>query len=591
MAPEATGNDRYYPYTMSQVRWVYTASSKLLIEAGVFGVGGTFFRSPTGSTPNQISVLDMSRNFRYGAPLSNATRAILQVNTAGDVSYITHSHQFKVGYLYLRAKQDLLNRNSNSIAYNFIGTAPQSITYYAYPQLLKTLIDQRSLYAQDQWTVGKKLSLNLGLRLDNFNGHSPAVHDDPGIYVGARDFSGASNTPSWTDLNPRLGVAYNLFGDNKTVLKGNIGRFALYESLSSTVLGADPANSTVVSGTRTWKDSNGDYIPQDSELGPLSPTTFGQSAVVTRYADSLLHGFDVRPYAWEGSVSIQRELRPGLAVNAGFFRTSYGNFQITKNLFVSPSDYQSYCINGPTNPLLPGGGGQRICGLLDINSALFGHVNNLVTLASNYGKQTEIYNGFDFTVNARFGAGGLLTGGLSTSQTVTDKCALLAAVPEAAPTAAPTRFCRVSPPWAGATQLKLSGIYPLPWAGVRISSVWDYIPGPPTAAQYNATVAMNPEIQQQLGRQLAAGPNGVAAVQLIEPNSLYRNGHISFVNFTVSRSFALAETKRVEPKIELFNLFNANSVEQINTQYGPSWQNVTGVLPPRLVKVGFKVDW
>ena len=43
-------------------------------------------------------------------------------------------------------------------------------------------------------------------------------------------------------------------------------------------------------------------------------------------------------------------------------------------------------------------------------------------VSTHYGKQTEVYNGVDVTLNARFGRGAQFSGGLSTGQTVTDSC-------------------------------------------------------------------------------------------------------------------------------------------------------------------------
>ena len=71
---------------------------------------------------------------------------------------------------------------------------------------------------------------------------------------------------------------------------------------------------------------------------------------------------------------------------------------------------------------LPGGGGNQLCGLYDVKPALFGVNNNLVTRADNYGTQTQVFNGVDATVNARFKQGGQLSGGLSLGRSVTNNC-------------------------------------------------------------------------------------------------------------------------------------------------------------------------
>ena len=57
-------------------------------------------------------------------------------------------------------------------------------------------------------------------------------------------------------------------------------------------------------------------------------------------------------------------------------------------------------------------------GSYDVNPNRFGQFSNLVTLASNFGDQTEVYNGLDVTTTARFGKGGLFQGGIGTGRTV-----------------------------------------------------------------------------------------------------------------------------------------------------------------------------
>ena len=63
------------------------------------------------------------------------------------------------------------------------------------------------------------------------------------------------------------------------------------------------------------------------------------------------------------------------------------------NLAVGPQEFNSFCITAPVNVALPGGGGNQICGLYDVVPAKFGATNTLVTLASKYGAQTEVFNG------------------------------------------------------------------------------------------------------------------------------------------------------------------------------------------------------
>src|SRR5215813_1666255 len=99
----------------------------------------------------------------------------------------------------------------------------------------------------------------------------------------------------------------------------------------------------------------------------------------------MLNGWGKRGDDWEVQAAIQQELRRGLALTVTYSRHWWGNFLVTDNQSVSASDYSPFCITAPTNSLLPNGGGYPVCGLYDLNPNKFGVVNNLVTLASNYG--------------------------------------------------------------------------------------------------------------------------------------------------------------------------------------------------------------
>jgi hypothetical protein len=279
-------------------------------------------------------------------------------------------------------------------------------------------------------------------------------------------------------------------------------------------------------------------------------------------------------------------------VTVGYFRAWYGNLTaitpqggvaapFLDNERVTPADFDPYCITPPVDPRLPGGGGNQICGFYDIKPEKFGQTFNLTTKASDYGKATQIYNGVDVNLKARFGEGGVLQGGVSTGSMVTDRCFVVDSPQE-------LYQCRVSPPWSAATNVKFLVVYPLPW-DFQASAVYQNLPGIPIQATYTAR---NAEIVPTLGRDLgscrgAAVCNGTTTLELIAPQTVFEDRrHRTDLRF--SRTFRVGQV-RIDGELDVYNVFNANDVLAMITAYDAAWQNVNEILAGRFLKFGARV--
>jgi len=356
----------------------------------------------------------------------------------------------------------------------------------------------------------------------------------------------------------------------------------------------------VTNTTRNWNDANGNYVPDcnlnnlnaNGECEAVANRNFGSTVPGTTYADNVTHGFGNRPYNWQASFGIAHQLMQGVGLEVAYFRTSYGNFTVQDNVLAGPEDFDLFSITAPKDPRLPGGGGQTVGGLYDLKPAKFGLVQNVVKNANEFGRQTEKYNGVEANLHGRLPRGGVLIGGVSVGRTATNNCEVARKLPEAnfnltnTSIVTPLDNCSIVPPWGAGTQFRLSGLFSLP-GDVRVSGTYQNISGIATTASY---VVNNAMVAGSLGRPLSGGGNPTRTVDLIRPSSWYPEGRGNQVDFRVSRRFEVNHM-RVEPQFNVYNLTNANDVVSQTTRYGASWQNVTGVLPPRMVKLGVQLDF
>ena len=606
---------------MPVASWTYTATNRILFEAGATGnIHHQTSKRVPGVDADVIQITEQANNFRYGSrgtslaaggSYTHNPRRLYQGRFA--VSYVTGAHRFKSGINVRNFREGNLakNRDPNQINqardYTFRNRVPVSVRIWAVPHGYEESLTDVAFYGQDQWTIGKA-TLNLGLRYNDVSAETPEQIIVAGPFVPERRFPPTSNVPHWRNLDPRMGLAYDLFGTGRTALKVSLGRY----SSQLITAASNPARNVAASATRTWDDNTfpvgdprrGNYVPDcvlgtsvpgaNGECGAMSDLNFGKEILGTRYAADALEGFNRQDRNWQGSASIQHELRPGVGLNVAYFRTWYGGFLATDNELLTAADYDSYCITAPVDPRLPTSG-QQICGLYDIKPAMFGQVSNVVTQASTYGEQTQVYNGVDLTLSARFGQGAQFSGGLSTGRTVTDNCYQNDDPSVTAQLAIATyprteAFCHVVPPWSSVTQFRGMFVYPLPW-DLQTSVIYQDIPGIPIISTY---VATNAEVARSLGRNLgqcrgAATCNANVTVDLIPPQTMFED-RLRQVDLRFTRNFRLG-TSRVRANFDVFNIFNAGNVLRLTDRYGASWLNAVQIMGGRLMKVGAQLDF
>jgi hypothetical protein len=308
----------------------------------------------------------------------------------------------------------------------------------------------------------------------------------------------------------------------------------------------------------------------------------------------MLRGWNKRPDEWEFETSVQHQVLPRVSVEVGYFRRWYGNFTVIDNTLTQASDYTRYSITAPIDARLPNGGGYTVGDLYNLNPDKVGQVNNLFTLAGNYGKEIEHWNGIDVNVNVRLGKGTNLQGGVSTGRSSMDVCDIRAKLPEVTLTS--TAALGISPFSVGPTtpnchidgafqsQVKFLGTYMVPKVDVQISGSFRSLPGPNIVSNYIATNAV---VQPSLGRPLSGGAAN-ATVNIVEPGTIYGE-QTNLLDLRFSKIFRFGKY-RSSFNVDLSNALNSSGVTSYNNNYA-AWLAPTGIHLARFAKISANFDF
>ena len=187
---------------------------------------------------------------------------------------------------------------------------PDQITQRITPwqQANRTRYD--AFYVQDQWTRNR-LTLQGALRYEHAwsffpEGMNGLLADS--VFGGpARTLPRGEGVTGYNDIAPRMGLAYDVFGNGKTAIKVNLSKYWQSAANDGVYIGTNPASTFAQTANRAWTD-NGNFTPDCNLQNPAGAgqsgdrrrllRRAGQSELLRVPADgSLEHGDDDRPGA------------------------------------------------------------------------------------------------------------------------------------------------------------------------------------------------------------------------------------------------------------------------------------------------------
>ena len=544
-----------------QTKWTSVLGRNMLLEAsGSVLTGEEHGRPVPGVQSGDLPTFDAVRLEHRGAVPSYLNRPATRVHVLSGLTFLAGAHDIKVGYqVQWRKHGDThssfispygINGVQNGIRAVFRDGMPDSVNTYNTPTTFEMFARDHAAYIQDRWRPTRKLTLNLGLRLEKLHAWQPSVCQQETLFIAAECFSAINGAPDFFAPSPRFGLIYDFAADGRTALKVTVNRYNQPIGVSHIRSYLNPVRRT--NDTRTWTDANGDLFPQLDELGPSTGFNLGTT---NRFADDLRW-----PAATEYSVGIEHQLPGELVLGATYIHRRRTNELGSRNVAIPTSSYTPIDVTEAVT-------GRQVT-VYNLDPALRGVFD---VVYANEPEHDAVFNGVDVTFNKRMSNRWMLMGGLSLGDTVGDIYGAGADLNN------PNyQFRRGVNTYDIPVSFKAFGLYELPYQ-LQLSASAQHFTGFPevtTVRVSGNTVALTQ----------------VAQTLTVEPRGTTRRESVNMVDISLRRSFVNGRYQ-VTPVLDIFNLFNNAAIAARVTTLGSAYQRVRDIQRGRLIKFGLNVDF
>lgn len=607
---EATSYQRSWATSGPNLKWTYIVGPRMTATAAlnrggywwqdyVYSENGRkslFSNLPTGEVRRQDLRISSSCGFTdCGAvlgPAQDIYRRPIRWSWNGDVSLFNDiggkNNEFKFGYagwwdkMYISTpgypnQQIYRYRSLDSEDFNAttpdnlrrLYQRPHSVQIFDGPTKVSSVVDYTAFYITDKITWSRKLTTNIGFRLDRFSTSLPEqgnTGEGPFgtrlIYPGRRDF------PIYTKLVPRLSFAYDVLGDGKLALKASYGRYID----SGSGIGAKPGpgafdvnpNAAKNCIFNNW-DGSIPYVPVTANLAGCSNGNWNAATgriVATQFNRRLGDGLKAN-YLDEYTGSIE----------VGFTRDYSLRFNVIRK-FDFPGT-RTYDLAQPFDAYTdvrtqPDPGPDGVLGTADDtgrnlrpiyvwsvprNYPTFGQTDQLIANVRP-GEGKSQYTAYEGTFNRQFSSGWSALAGYAV-----DMARENSNWPDN-PNALWYQFSK--PYWRQA--IKMNGTYQFPWG-----LMWAGTFSAQSGAWYDRTV----QVRNALN----------STVNVTVENRVGRYGWVNLWDNRLSKTFRIGDRQSIEAMFDLFNTLNINTITSWTIQSGSTYHRPNEIISPRIFKL------
>lgn len=478
-----------------------------------------------------------------------------QVNAA--VSYfaeefIAGDHDFKFGVQFNRGTSENWGGYGGGKCY---------WDWYGEPYLLNEydvfrhggVIHNIGAFADDSWKFGDRLTVNLGLRFDHHNGSIPAYPIIKGWTETGEKGEVLNDLIVWNSFSPRVGLAFQLTSDQKTLLKASYGRYY------------------VPPYTGNW-ESPGPNVPDYK-----SYYWDGTQWVLWRIIPGEM-GYSVdpglkNPCADQFSIGLEREILPDFSLGTTLIYKKQGDvigFINKAGIYeqverVSPDNGETYTVWNQLNPGVedhfltnPEGWSQTYLGLIFTLNKRYSNrwmLNASLTLSKAEGLNLASHQTGEFESLSLVSATGKI--GVDPNNLINAKASL-----------------NLDRSWC----LKVSAAYDLP-LDILASLNLTYQQGRP-----RMTFVRIYDLDQK--------PYSYTKI-IAEPKGTERFDNLLLIDFRLQKTFNIYKALRLHAFVDIFNLLNDDTV--VGYRAYSMWIVYYGVpsrIPlPRRAQVGLKLEF
>ena len=273
-----------------------------------------------------------------------------EIQIVDTVRWTTGRHEVAAGMDYSYGQGDIVNNFRANGRFSFSNAAPFTgdalADFYlgkfssfeqAIGEYKNTRMHFLATFVQDTFRVNRQLTLNLGVRWDPFIPYTD-VNDRLGcyrpgersqvyvnapvgaVYPGDPSCSKGGYNPSWADFGPRVGIAYDPFGDGKSSIRAGYG---MYYDRPNTISTNSPANQGPFGTLVTFPgDTVNDVAnPYAGRVNPFPADPFNVPRDVQFFLPHASFSYDPnlkngRLQSW--NLTFEREIMPTYLVRMGY---------------------------------------------------------------------------------------------------------------------------------------------------------------------------------------------------------------------------------------------------------------------------------